>query len=185
MSAIKTSLTHPLAIHAVTVASGGKIGMALCPGKRQPHAVTGPWDRDLAIDIGALKDFGTNLLVTLMEAHELVASAVPAETMRRAALGAGIAWLHLPIVDFQAPGADFETLWRVHGAEVRALVRGGGTVVFHCRGGRGRSGTLAARLLVELGMAPADAIATVRAVNPLAMETKVQEAHIATCRTTP
>ena len=49
---------------------------------------------------------------------------------------------------------------------VRAILRAGFNVLVHCKGGLGRAGTVAARLLVELDWAPADAIAAVRAVRP-------------------
>ena len=39
-------------------------------------------------------------------------------------------------------------------------------VLVHCRGGLGRAGTIAARLLIELGVEPAKAIEDVRAVRP-------------------
>ena len=48
----------------------------------------------------------------------------------------------------------------------------------HCRGGRGRSGLVAARLLVELGIGNEAAIKAVRAAQPLAIETPPQEAHV-------
>jgi ADP-ribosyl-[dinitrogen reductase] hydrolase len=49
----------------------------------------------------------------------------------------------------------------------------------HCRGGCGRSGTIAARLLVELGLAePAEAIQKVRFSRPCAIERPEQEAVV-------
>jgi len=49
----------------------------------------------------------------------------------------------------------------------------------HCGGGRGRAGTIVARLLVELGMGPEVAIKAVRdARSPFAIETAEQEAHV-------
>lgn len=174
----KTSLTHPLEIPAATVSGGGKIGMALCPGKRQPLAVTGPWDRDLAIDMTAIHAFGAVLLVTLMELAELEQAGVPARTMQLATANFGIAWLHLPIADFQPPGADFETAWTQCNAEICNYLRSGRNVVLHCRGGRGRSGTVAAKLLLEFGLSPEEAITSIRAVNALAMETPAQEDYI-------
>ena len=51
-------------------------------------------------------------------------------------------------------------------------------VLVHCRGGLGRAGTIAARLLVELGMEPETAIASVRAVRPGAIETSDQEKFV-------
>ena len=46
--------------------------MTLCPGKRQPHAATGPWDRDLVADMDAVKKFGAAIFITLMEARLLI-----------------------------------------------------------------------------------------------------------------
>lgn len=164
----------------MTVPGGGRIGMALCPGKRQPRAVTGPWLRDLDADMAAVAAFGAALLISLMETEELADAGVPAETMRAAATARGIAWLHMPIADFQPPGEAFDAAWRAHGATVRDLLARGRNIVVHCRGGRGRSGTVAARLLREFGLSSIDAIAAVRAVNPLAMETAVQEDYVRT-----
>ncbi len=177
---VKTSLTHPLEIFAVA-AGAGAVGMAMCPGKRQPYAATGPWARDLDIDMDAIAAFGPSIMITLMEGHEL-ATAVPAEDLDRAAQARGIRWLHLPIVDFGVPDAAFERTWLSAGELVRGALRSGEKVVVHCRGGRGRSGLLAARLLVELGLQPEAAIAAVRKANPLAIETSIQEEHVRGCK---
>jgi ADP-ribosyl-[dinitrogen reductase] hydrolase len=58
------------------------------------------------------------------------------------------------------------------------VLKRGGSIVAHCRGGRGRSGLVAARLLVELGWEPEDAIGAIRSANPKAIETPAQEAHV-------
>lgn len=175
---VKTSLTHPLEILAVSIPSGAKIGMTLCPGKKQPNAVTGPWDRDLEIDMEALEAFGTTLLVTLMEPAELVLAGVPAPDLQAAARSRGIAWLHLPIADFQSPDHTFEMAWKDAFASIEKTLESGRNIVLHCRGGRGRSGMIAARLLVEFGMTPDKAIDVVRSANPLAMETATQESYV-------
>jgi ADP-ribosyl-[dinitrogen reductase] hydrolase len=86
-----------------------------------------------------------------------------------------MAWYHLPIVDVSLPEKDFERSWESAGEELRALLKRGADVVVHCRGGLGRAGTIAARLLVELGMDPKKAIATVRSARPGAVETSDQE----------
>ena len=45
-------------------------------------------------------------------------------------------WLHCPIPDFDGPGAAFERAWADGAGErARAILRRGGTVVSHCRGG--------------------------------------------------
>lgn len=58
-----------------------------------------------------------------------------------------IAWRHLPIVDPTGPGAEFEGRWPAAGRAAWQLLREGGNVLVHCRGGRGRAGTVAACLL--------------------------------------
>ena len=55
-----------------------------------------------------------------------------------------------------------------------AMLGTGGRGLVHCRGGRGRAGTVAARILVELGHASADAVDMVRTARPGAIETHAQ-----------
>ena len=62
----------------------------------------------------------------------------------------------------------------------RAL-RDGGRVLLHCRAGLGRTGMIAARLLVELGTPPDAAIVSVRAARTGAIETRAQERHVRDC----
>ena len=91
-------------------------------------------------------------------------------------------WWHAPIPDGRPPGPDFEDAWTGAGEAVRGRLSLGFDVLVHCRGGLGRAGTVAARLLVELGASPDDAIRRVReARSPLAIETTSQEAHVARC----
>ncbi|HMP63897.1 MAG TPA: ADP-ribosylglycohydrolase family protein, partial [Phenylobacterium sp.] len=52
----------------------------------------------------------------------------------------------------------------------------------HCKGGLGRAGTVAARLLTELGHPAEDAIVRVRTERPGALETRAQEYHVRASR---
>jgi ADP-ribosylglycohydrolase len=87
-------------------------------------------------------------------------------------------WFHLPIKDVSTPDAEFERRWEIEGEEIGTLLRGGRDVLVHCRGGLGRAGTIAARLLVEFGMEPAKAIRQVREARPGAIETSAQERYV-------
>ena len=87
-------------------------------------------------------------------------------------------WFHLPIADVSTPDEGFERNWVPAGDALRTLLRNGRDVLVHCRGGLGRAGTIAARLLIEFGMEPTIAISCVRAVRPGAIETREQEKYI-------
>ena len=52
-------------------------------------------------------------------------------------------------------------------------------MVFHCRGGKGRAGTIAAILLADFGHEKKEAIDLVRKRRKGAIETKAQEDFIA------
>lgn len=177
MTPTLTSHSHPLQIAEVRAsASHGRIGITFCPGKHDRHAATGAWARDLALDLDAISAWGARLVLTLVEPAELKELQVPdlgAEVQSR-----GIAWRHLPIADYSVPGEAFEQQWLTHGPEIRALLRDGADVLVHCKGGLGRAGMMAARLLVELGMSPEEAIREVRRVRKGAIETPSQLALV-------
>ena len=71
-------------------------------------------------------------------------------------------WWHLPIRDTRTPGPNFENGWKAAGEAIRDRLQMGFDVLVHCKGGQGRAGTVAARLLVEFGQNPHDAICKVR-----------------------
>ncbi len=56
---VYTSHTHPLRIDDVDIPGvPGTIGITLCPGKVQAGAASGSWERDLRIDMQAVKSWG-------------------------------------------------------------------------------------------------------------------------------
>lgn len=174
---MRNSLTHPLQIAEVCPGPGmGLIGVTFCPGKKQPAAVTGAWDRGLAVDLDAIAAWNAAAVVTLIEDHELHRLGVGA--MGEMVAARRMAWHHLPIRDVSTPGPHFEARWEQMGEQLRDLLRAGCNVLIHCKGGLGRAGTIAARLLVELGWSADSAIAEVRRVRPGAIETAAQERHI-------
>ncbi|WP_247395425.1 MULTISPECIES: cyclin-dependent kinase inhibitor 3 family protein [unclassified Bradyrhizobium] len=138
--------------------------------------MTGEWVRDLTLDLDGIRDWGAAAVVTLLEPKELVLLRV--ERLGEEILRRNILWFHLPIVDVSIPDERFEREWVVAGEELRSILRSGSDVLVHCRGGLGRAGTIAARLLIELGMEPETAIARVRAVRSGAIETSQQERFV-------
>jgi ADP-ribosyl-[dinitrogen reductase] hydrolase len=173
----RTSLTDPLKIAAVSAGPAlGRVGITFCPGKYDPQAMTGYWHRDLSIDLDAIRDWGSAAVITLLEPKEILLLRVEnlgGEVRRR-----GMLWFHLPIADGSTPDEGFERNWVPAGDTLRTLLRNGRDVLVHCRGGLGRAGTIASRLLIELGMEPAIAIDRVRAVRHDAIETQEQKQYV-------
>lgn len=174
---IRTSLSHPLRIDVVAASpSEGEIGLTFCPGKKGPSGSSYDWDRDLDLDIDAVQAWKPKAVVTLIEDFEFEMLGVP--NLGASLQGRGIEWHHLPIVDVEPPDSRFETQWATVGPRLLQLLRSGGRVLVHCRGGLGRAGTVSARLLVEIGAPPAEAIRRVRRARPGAIETHDQERYV-------
>jgi len=137
--------------------------------------MTGGWTRDLTSDLEAIHSWGARALVSLMEEDELLAVGIrPAEVACRLE-NLAIEWIHAPIMDGSVPDEAFMIRWRSMVPRLRSVLSEGGGIVFHCLGGLGRTGMMAACLLIEEGVAPADAIAIVRAARPGAIENVRQE----------
>ena len=63
---VRTSLSHPLRIDAVSAGSaGGLIGITFCPGKCGDSAGSHRWERDLTADLDAIALWRSDAVVTL------------------------------------------------------------------------------------------------------------------------
>lgn len=177
----RTSETHPLQIDAITVPkTGGRIGMTICPGMKEQGIPERAWDRDLGADLAAIREWGATALVSLIENCEFEVLSVPdlAQKIQRT----GLEWHHLPIINRDAPYEAFEAQWVISGRQLRQRLRRGERIVLHCKNGLGRTGMIAARLLVEFGEFPEVAVRLVRTARPGAIETLQQKQHVYQCR---
>ena len=68
--------------------------------------MTGEWDRDLALDLDTVRDWGAAAVVTLLEPKELTLLRV--ERLGEEVLRRNMLWFHLPIVDVSIPDERFE-----------------------------------------------------------------------------
>ncbi len=171
---LKTSLSSPLRIAEISASPvDGRLGLTLCPGKKDSgHG----WDRDLATDVRAIRNWGATTVLTLIEEHEfrLLAIETLAEEVRRC----GMEWLHLPIRDVDIPDERFEQAWKVSVPAIHERLDTGQRILIHCRGGLGRTGLVAGLILVERGFDARSAIHRVRAARPHAIETSAQERYV-------
>jgi ADP-ribosyl-[dinitrogen reductase] hydrolase len=167
----------PYVIDALPVAAG-RIGLCCCPGHRLTPRFVRASLEDFDADLDAIVAFGATRLVTLMEPDELAFIGIDPKRLDREARARGLQWLHLPIRNLGIPGSDWEAHWVQAGDTLRAELSAGGRFAMHCYAGLGRTGTVAARLLIEHGMHPDAAIAAVRQVRPGSIETMEQERYI-------
>ncbi|WP_284177919.1 tyrosine-protein phosphatase [Rhabdaerophilum sp. SD176] len=129
-----------------------------------------------ASDLAVIRAWRPGLLISLVEPEEwasLGLAALPAELATTADT-----LIAFPIPDYGTPEPGGRSAAMLETA--CATLRQGGSVLVHCHGGRGRSGMMAARLLVMAGATPDEAIHLVRAARPGAIETAAQEAWTAT-----
>lgn len=131
---------------------------------------------DLAAALAAYRAAGARLLVSLPPSTELEQLGLDALASECAALE--LEWAHCPIPDFEPPGAPFEAAWRQAAPGLHARLDADETIVVHCRAGLGRTGTVAAQILIERGMTPDEAIAEVRRARPGAIETAAQLSYL-------
>ena len=173
----RTSESHPLRIAEVECGSTfGTLGITFCPGKQGPSLFGAPWRRNLGLDLDVIKAWGAVAVVTLVETEELQMLGVPdiGDRVRERSMS----WLHLPITDVQPPGPAFEALWPEAARTLHGQLTDLGRVLVHCRGGLGRAGTVAACILIELGVEQHEAIRRIRAARPGAIETRAQERYV-------
>lgn len=178
---IATSATHPIRVDFVANAPfAGRLGLTLAPGKQAESSVQdATWARDLERDLDDLVTrFGTDVLVSVMDTEEYARLGVPELLSQAEAKGMTVR--HLPVRDVSVPGSELAEPFERLVDAVAGDLHAGRTVVVHCRGGLGRSGLVAACVLVHEDVTAEEAIARVRRDRPGAIETRAQEDYIRT-----
>ena len=130
--------------------------------------------RDVRKDLTTLKNsYNTTHIVTLMENGEL--KAVQALSLFDIEKEVGICPIHWPLPDGSAPTDGTLESYKDLVIRLAKELMAGSTIIIHCLGGLGRTGTLAAAIFMVLSPVTAKkAIKIVRKARPGAVESLAQ-----------
>ncbi len=148
----------------IDMIGGGRLGISPLPGR----------DGAPMADLSTIARWGADIVVSMTTMAEMVRFGM-GDLGRELAL-MDIAHAHFPIADFSAPppGAPPDAHWAELSGGLHGILDGNGGVLLHCMAGRGRSGMVALRLMVERGEPPDEALARLRLARPGAVETAAQ-----------
>jgi len=145
--------SHPY--DALRLAQGGQLIFTPCPGTRGV---------DMQASIAQLRQAGAQAVITLMPDAEM--ARLDVESLPEACRKNGLHWLHLPVEDDASPTAEFQQLWEQKRAQVHRILDAQGGLAIHCKGGSGRTGLMAAIILIERGNTLEQATAMVKGLRP-------------------
>lgn len=162
------SLVHPFTPLMINDEEGQLLFMP-CPGTKEVG---------LQQSLEQLAAAGATAILTLMPNDEMQRNAVI--DLPEFCVKLGLEWFHLPIEDDHAPEQLFQDAWLNAREKIHALVNAGKSIAIHCKGGSGRTGLVAAQILLERGMPLDDVITRVRAIRPNALQVPAHQEYIAT-----
>lgn len=181
---VRTSKEYPIYVDFVPdnevgdneVGGNGRLGMTLAPGmKAETTHGEWRWERDLATDMRKLRELKVDLLVSVMEEHEYRGYEILDLYEKDEVEGVKIRRCAIKDMDIPTEKDEYEALIR---DIVSLLLEEKKTVVVHCRGGLGRTGTVAACVLVARGKSAKEAVEVVRATRKRAIQTDPQEQFV-------
>jgi ADP-ribosyl-[dinitrogen reductase] hydrolase len=129
-------------------------------------------------DIKLIAAWKPRAVLSLMEEHELTEAGAPVHLLQDELRSHGIDWQHLPIPDMGAPDKRFETAWIDLWPRLDRELRQGDRAFIHCYAGLGRTGTIAALILMQYGVSARDALQQVRAARPGSVQSFEQEHYL-------
>ena len=142
--------------------AGGTLGIAPLPGHGGVYAD----------QLSALLRWAPGLVLSMTGAREMAAAGAAA--LGRDLARAGVAHRGFALPDMAVPGPAAQAAWPELAEMLLQRLAAGGRVLVHCKGGCGRSGMVAVRLMVLAGEAPEAALARLRRIRPCAVETAAQ-----------
>lgn len=189
------SVSNPLRVDWLNVADlavPGQLGRTFLPGKNHLGVSGVRHARSAAADCERLRTvYGIDVLVLLNEDHEIdrfvnhLPSPHGSQDLFASIAAHHIELLRLPIPDGGTPSAAQIGAVRVLLAQIVGALRTGRRVAVACRGGIGRTGTVLALTLIEMGCSPASAIQRVRLMKPECIDRGRQEEYVRSWKVGP
>ena len=152
---------HPFDI--LTLDNGAKLIFTPCPGTKGVP---------VADSLKTLKEAGAQAVITMMTLAEL--AEYQADALPSLCAELHMDWFHLPVKDSCAPEEPFEQAFTRQKTSLLTLVKSGVTMAIHCHGGSGRTGMMAAILMLESGYAPAQVKKQIKIIRPRSLTSPVQ-----------
>jgi protein-tyrosine phosphatase len=137
---------------------GGEFIFTPCPGTKETS---------LKDSLNTLKSVGAKAVITLLPNTELADLFVSELGDEVRALG--IDWFQLPIEDDAEPSSLFEESWSKYRSALLTLFAEKQTLAIHCKGGSGRTGLMAAILMLESGYNWEEIKPLVQSIRPKAL----------------
>ena len=151
-----TLQTHPH--DTLPLAEGGKLIFTPCPGTKGVS---------LEESISQLRQAGARAVISLTPHTEMARLEV--EDLPQACNKQGLDWFHLPVEDDSAPAAEFALGWAREREKILAILDQDGALAIHCKGGSGRTGLMAAIIMLERGIGLEQVISMVQRLRPKAL----------------
>jgi protein-tyrosine phosphatase len=147
--------------------------------------VQGPWLGKMALaarprggdwlpdEIAGWKKEGVSTVLSLLTPEEEISLDLKNEAAE--VKRAGLRYFSLPIPDREAPGSDAGAIASLE--KLDAELGAGRNVVIHCRQGVGRSGLIAACLLILKGISSGEAVGSVSAARGVDVPETAEQRH--------
>ena len=154
--------SHPF--DYLTLKSGARFIFTPCPGTK---------GTSISEALETLKDAGATAIITILSSDEIEVLSV--SSLGKEVTDKNIKWYQLPIEDDCEPGEAFKEAWALSKDKLLVLLQNKETIAIHCRGGSGRTGLMAAILLLETGESWEDVKRQIQSIRTKAL---THPAHI-------
>ncbi len=154
-------MSHPFWTLEVSPQQGFLL-LTPCPGSKKSS---------LEDSLDELAAAGCTLVITLMQSEEMSRNGL--DQIAEQCQARGMSWQHWPVQDDKAPEQAFEQAFEQGLAEVEQCLANNKGIALHCKGGSGRTGLAAARILLAKGWNLAKAKPAIQELRPNALSLQV------------